>query len=466
MNRSMTLPSFIDDNDLQNASAHLLSVECRELWKLQRPIVERYGGGLHSAVDSLLGLSIPDSPKIRHWCFVSREVIRANSKGTDPEPSSLSHLIVDSLEPERLFLLHTMRLIEALLASAITKTGADSEPILIGLGRMSAPKEWDLGTTGTLRAKGIGRPVVVRIDATGLTLDEDGPLIAHETPSGKVLRVDARYQYYQPVIVPLSVVDRPKNKAIASLHLPVHERGLREPYAASAPVVSDPVLAAGWAKTLRRACELVRQADDCLLEQTIIYSPEILPLYQGLGQNFASASNPNVLGYIYLPAISTPLDVAECLVHEAMHQKLFRIELATQLFAKDSPSGECYYSPWRQDPRPLNMVLHGSYVFTFVVHLWLRWAELQPSELAKKEEAYRIAMKRVAEVLAGINLLRQFAKMTSLGARLVDEIESTCRGFLEKICVPDAVRAEINNKVEAHRQHHLRISICSDPITS
>jgi HEXXH motif-containing protein len=453
MSPTLCLPGFLSDGDLRAATSRLNAVECRELWRRQRPLVERYGQGLHLAIDALLERGVPDSAKVRHWCYVSKEVLRANAHGRDPEPSSLSHLIVDSLAPERSFLLHTLRLVESLLAGALD--GAlDGAPLELALGVAASPG-WDFGRSGALLAEGIGRTVTVRLDAAGLTLDEGGPLIDHALPGGRRLRVDARYRYAPPVAL----------SGEPPLLLPIFERGLREPYTASAPVVRDPAVARSWLPLLERSSALVRAADPTLLEESLRYAPEALPVYHGLGQSFASASNEDVLGYVYLPAISTPLDVAECLVHEAMHQKLFRLESVVPLFEADSPKTESFYSPWRKDSRPLIMVLHGCYVFTFVVHLWLRWGELRPAELSSTAAAHWTALKRSAEVLSGVQLLRQYARMTPLGGRLLDEIETTCRGLLEQVVVSEAVRAEINAGIEAQRQHHLGRSLCSDPIT-
>ena len=451
MSAALGLPTFLSDRDLQTATARLLSIECRELWRRQRPLIERHGGGLHLAVDALLEGGVPDSSKVRHWCSVSKEVLRANGQGRDPEPWATSHLLIDSLAPERAFILHTLRLVEALVAAMIDDAQL-AAPLSLDLG-VAAPSGWDLGRSGALLAGGSGRPPTLRLDATGLTLDEGGPLLEHRTPSGRLLRVDARYRYAPPVLV----------SGPTSMQMPVHDRGLREPYTASAIIVRDPAVAQSWAPVLERACALARAADPALLDASVRYSGEVLPLYKGLGQGFGSASNEAVLGFVYLPAIHTPLDVAECLVHEAMHQKLFRLESVVPLFEADSPKGESFYSPWRNDSRPLGMVLHGCYVFTFVVHLWLRWAELAPPELSSTTAAHHTAMRRVSEVLAGLKLLREYARMTATGARLLDELTHTCQGLLDRVVIDDTARAELNRRLEAHRQSHLGRSLCSGP---
>ncbi len=59
------------------------------------------------------------------------------------------------------------------------------------------------------------------------------------------------------------------------------------------------------------------------------------------------------------------LRVAESIIHEAMHLKLTLIENVLPLV--EPFKGKLYYSPWRDEKRPAQGVLHGAFVFR-VVH--------------------------------------------------------------------------------------------------
>jgi hypothetical protein len=72
-------------------------------------------------------------------------------------------------------------------------------------------------------------------------------------------------------------------------------------------------------------------------------------------------------------------------------------------------------------------------------------------------------MRRVTEVLSGLKLLRQYARMTAMGARVLDELTHTCQELLERVVIDDTARAELNRRLEAHRQSHLGRSLCSGP---
>ncbi len=392
----LSLPSFVTTDALLTASSRLLDLECRELWRRFRPFTARDGASLAAAVDALLVEGTPDTAKVRHWCHVTKAILRGYHRGVEPPAADLAHFRIDRIGPERLTQLHALRLLEALAAARL---GAARAPVEVFVDEVPGPIEWDFGPAGRLRvATGSVGAFRLRVSEDGLLLDGGGhlPLAECTTVGGKRLRFDGGYTHEPSIVL----------RAGFDLHLPVHERGLGDPCAASVPVVRHPAACAAWLPTLARALELTALADVDLTRECARYAPEVLPLYHGLGQRFASASNPDVLAYVYLPAIDTPLDVAECFVHEAMHQKLFRLEQTTRLFEPDSPSGEIFYSPWRTDSRPLRMVLHGCYVFTFVVHLWARWAELPLPELDGTSSPTEIAFQRASEVLAGIALLR------------------------------------------------------------
>ncbi len=79
-----------------------------------------------------------------------------------------------------------------------------------------------------------------------------------------------------------------------------------------------------------------------------------------------SYSHPKIPFTIF---VSTSIDysnisnlrVAESILHEAMHLKLTLIENIVPLVKPDNNS--LYYSPWRDEPRPVGGVLHGLFVF-------------------------------------------------------------------------------------------------------
>ncbi|WP_165585146.1 aKG-HExxH-type peptide beta-hydroxylase [Chryseobacterium soli] len=65
---------------------------------------------------------------------------------------------------------------------------------------------------------------------------------------------------------------------------------------------------------------------------------------------------------------TSSLRVAESILHEAMHLKLTLIEKHIDLIKPDTL--EKFYSPWRDEQRPLRGVLHGLFVFKSVFEMY------------------------------------------------------------------------------------------------
>lgn len=141
-----------------------------------------------------------------------------------------------------------------------------------------------------------------------------------------------------------------------------------------APV--DAVLAEGDGYA-RRHTELLRGA----LAAIEHYVPEMFEQICGTVRivglkssdgDFTNVSFSELPGAMLLSVIDHPLVMADRVIHEFHHNRLFHIEDSGSLFAADCPAEESYYSPWRNDRRPLKGVLHGLYVYIAVGRFWLQ----------------------------------------------------------------------------------------------
>lgn len=86
-----------------------------------------------------------------------------------------------------------------------------------------------------------------------------------------------------------------------------------------------------------------------------------------------SYSHPNIPFSIFVSvceddSLLSSLRVAESIIHEAMHLKLTLIENITPLIKPNSK--EMFYSPWRDEPRPIRGVLHGLFVFKAILDFY------------------------------------------------------------------------------------------------
>jgi len=77
------------------------------------------------------------------------------------------------------------------------------------------------------------------------------------------------------------------------------------------------------------------------------------------------------------------LRVAESILHEAMHLKLTLIEKHVDLVVPETQ--ETFYSPWRDEQRPVRGVLHGLFVFSAIKQFYslVKYQFVTENELAK-----------------------------------------------------------------------------------
>jgi hypothetical protein len=106
------------------------------------------------------------------------------------------------------------------------------------------------------------------------------------------------------------------------------------------------------------------------------------------------------------------LRVAESILHEAMHLKLTMIEHQVDLIVPGTR--EEFYSPWRDEQRPVRGVLHGLFVFKAVLDFYSKLAdELNYTDYRK------------TEILEELNLIKKFQfslGLTSMGATLTKNL--------------------------------------------
>jgi len=88
-----------------------------------------------------------------------------------------------------------------------------------------------------------------------------------------------------------------------------------------------------------------------------------------------SSSNSSIDTMFWYSVTDQPLLMAEMIIHEYSHQRLFRLQDIDPLIdpvIHGSGWERCeIYSPWRDDPRPINGVFHGFVVFTEASRFWM-----------------------------------------------------------------------------------------------
>jgi HEXXH motif-containing protein len=102
------------------------------------------------------------------------------------------------------------------------------------------------------------------------------------------------------------------------------------------------------------------------------------------------------------------LRIAENVIHETMHLQLTLFELSCPLIDAGFSSWSMY-SPWKQQARPAQGILHGLYVFHVLHWTWRRVVETAQNEIDRD-----FARGRVKEIESEITSVRSFENSPAL----------------------------------------------------
>jgi uncharacterized protein len=112
-----------------------------------------------------------------------------------------------------------------------------------------------------------------------------------------------------------------------------------------------------------------------------------------------------------------PYDLADSLIHEHRHQKMYLLEKLVPVVKSDVPYVS---SPWREEPRPVSGLFHAVFVFSELQSYWASLID-KPGSLGERA---RTNLKNYSSMLQeGICTLKS-THLTSLGYQLLNELES------------------------------------------
>ena len=169
-------------------------------------------------------------------------------------------------------------------------------------------------------------------------------------------------------------------------------------------------------KLLDHALDFIFLAWPDLKDRFLSDIPYFVPIRQSDATTHNSFSAQAMVGVIFLSESYDDLKIAEAIVHEYHHNELY---MYMQLNPLISESGfeRLFYSPWRNDARPLFGLLHACYVFTGVVQ-YMRAVEERAHD--PKFSGYFSRMRRLILWRLGIGLSQiQTSDVTSFGQELV-----------------------------------------------
>jgi uncharacterized protein len=198
---------------------------------------------------------------------------------------------------------------------------------------------------------------------------------------------------------------------------------LRLPFTEPIVFVDDEVATSGR-DLARQALTLIDQYDPALASEISVLSPEVqfvrdLSAHPDKVVSFSDDVVPGALyvGVGHLDRATDMYDLAESLIHEHRHQKLYLLGRRVELVVADRP---LVPSPWRAELRPPSGVLHAVWVFIELRRFWLYLQREAPAPIRLRAASLvHTTDQRLAEAwttLAGVSL-------TPAGRHLVEVLK-------------------------------------------
>ena len=386
--------------------------------------------------------NINDNPRIRFWLTCTKEVIKSLNSDIDPSPSSISCLFVDSLESDRVIELHLLELFGIWVDFMVQQ----KKPFDLSL-NIKMPDLLKLGSLGHIKFQNYSK------DKLLWSISYNGADILSFTEKEHIITIN-------PLINNYSEGNLNREFSInffynnSSFEIPVNDNALCEPYYANAAIVRSESKCKQWCENvLIPAMDILNWIDEILTQECLLLIPIILPLHSG-SIGFGSASSEDILGLAYLPGVDTRYDVAECFLHEALHQKLFRIETGINFFENNSSKEEQYYSPWRTDPRPLRMLLHGAFVFTAVAEMWAMFANNPDYDHSNGDPAF-LTLLRAQQSIKAIDIIRKYGNLNQLGKNLSNSIYDNALSAIERVSLSKGVSQDVATQLKDHNEKYI-----------
>lgn len=188
-------------------------------------------------------------------------------------------------------------------------------------------------------------------------------------------------------------------------------------------------------KLLREALDIVEQFRPSLHREILQVSPYIFMIRDADLQRDSdlSFSDETLPGAIFIGLWSSgnwlsAYQIAESIIHEHLHQKLYLLQRKEELFL---PQDVQIYSPWPKQYRSPVGVVHAVYVFVHVVE-YLDWVLSLENNFKYAEEQYQ---KNMAYLDQCANEIEEKVSFTSTGQVLWDCIYDKFRSFTQKLNV-------------------------------
>ena len=198
---------------------------------------------------------------------------------------------------------------------------------------------------------------------------------------------------------------------------------LRKPYGSKIIFEEDVSVIEKGTRLIQQALKIIDEFNPALLDEIKKISPVILFIQDPMAhpEKFVSFSDNVVPGALYVCirhslGFADPYDLADSIIHEHRHQKLYLLENFQKVIVSDVPYVS---SPWREEPRPVSGLFHAVFVFYELQNFWN--FVYKSSDLATSRKAFREYQKDLEMLAEGISTLYD-CRLTKIGNSLLNRI--------------------------------------------
>jgi HEXXH motif-containing protein len=166
---------------------------------------------------------------------------------------------------------------------------------------------------------------------------------------------------------------------------------------------------------------------------------QVLALKPAHGGDYGNVSHSELPGACVLSVLNEPVIMADRMIHEFHHNRLFCVEEQCGAFfdseRQDAIRDKRYYSPWRDEPRSLHGILHALYVTQPV---WKYWRRVR-SEGAVSEQLLAFADDQLRRLplqhARAVEVLRTHGHFTEQGWAIFEGIAANAENIYAQAAV-------------------------------
>ena len=176
-----------------------------------------------------------------------------------------------------------------------------------------------------------------------------------------------------------------------------------------------------WLSTLEEAWFWIDSCSSLLASEIVMGVQSLVPVHSHAIDVHRSQTFREIPGLLVLSWMSDTSVIVEALVHEYHHHKLNALLNLDPIIVEGSPEA-IYYSPWRDDPRPLSGILQGIYVFQAVLEFGHKILKTDIPVLQEKRLQQRVYTAK-KQLLTALKVLKTNAEFSLIGQGLIEAIE-------------------------------------------